>query len=252
MIDDTLVIAPGQAAALEQVFAEHGQDIAAVIVEPVMANNGLFEYDSGYFELLRKITKQNSSLLIFDEVITGFRVAWGGAASHYGIEPDIGTYGKIIGGGMPVGAVAAKKSIMESLAPLGKVYQAGTLSGNPLAMVAGIAQLSSMKRENFYQKVEVLGQYLDKKVNQLKSQRPEKPFGYRRVAGIFWFCLGQEKLPRWPQEIPASAKALYAEAFHSLLRKGVYTAPSAYEVGFLSQAHTESDIDKLIEAMSQI
>lgn len=252
MINDTLVIPPGNIAALEQVFAEHGKNIAAVIVEPVMANNGLFEYDKSYFELLRNITKKNGALLIFDEVITGFRVAWGGAASYYNVEPDIGTYGKIIGGGMPVGAIAAKRSIMEALAPQGKVYQAGTLSGNPLAMVAGLAQLRGMKNDGFYEKVEATGKYLDSKVAELKASHPEKPFGYRRVAGIFWFCLGQSEVPRWPQNIPATAKSLYAEAFHSLLSKGIYTAPSAYEVGFISSAHTKEDIDLLIGAMAEV
>lgn len=252
MINDTLVIPPGQPEALEKVFAEYPNQIAAVIVEPVMANNGLFEYDQSYLQLLRKITKQNGALLIFDEVITGFRVAWGGAAQYYNIEPDIGTYGKIIGGGMPVGAVAAKREIMETLAPLGKVYQAGTLSGNPLAMVAGLAQLKAMSQNQFYERVETLGRYLDQKVQELQASRKDRPFAYRRVAGIFWFCLGTEVAPRWPQQIPSTAKGLYAEAFHQLLRKGVYTAPSAYEVGFISMAHTEADIDLLIKAMSEV
>lgn len=252
MVDDTLVIPPGQTEALEQVFAQYGSQIAAVIVEPVMANNGLFEYSPEYFQLLRSITRKNGALLIFDEVITGFRVAWGGAAARYGIDPDIGTYGKIIGGGMPVGAIAAKKEIMEALAPIGKVYQAGTLSGNPLAMVAGLAQLKGMQKENFYEKVETLGKYLDAKVAALKASRPDRPFGFRRVAGIFWFCLGQNETPLWPQQIPTTAKGLYAESFHALLEKGIYTAPSAYEVGFLSSAHTTADVDRLTEALATL
>ena len=251
-VADTIVVAPGSREALEKAFAEHGAGIAALIVEPVMANNGLFELGREYLQFCRDITKKHGALLIFDEVITGFRIHWGGAKAYYNIDPDIGTYGKIIGGGMPVGAIAANREIMEHLAPCGKVYQAGTLSGNPLAMVAGLATLRGIQKENYYGHVQTVGTYLDQKIAALQSQRPERPFGYRRVAGIFWMCLGSQSLPNWPKVIPAAAKGLYGEAFHGLLDRGVYLAPSAYEVGFLSSAHSTSDIDLFVEALNKV
>jgi glutamate-1-semialdehyde 2,1-aminomutase len=216
-----------------------------------MANNGLFELGKDYLQYCRDISKRNGALLIFDEVITGFRLHWGGAKAYYGISPDIGTYGKIIGGGMPVGAVAAPRAIMENLAPCGQVYQAGTLSGNPLAMVAGVATLKGLERTGFYNHIKKIGSYLDKKMQTLAVDKSDQPFGYRRVESLFWICLGNKTFPAWPKNIPPEAKPLYAEKFHNLLKKGVYTAPSAYEVGFLSAAHTEADIDKFVGALSQ-
>lgn len=247
--NDTLVILPGKKEALDAVFAEYGKEIAAIIVEPVMANNGLFELGHEYLQYCRDISKKHGALLIFDEVITGFRMSWGGAKSYYKINPDIGTYGKIIGGGMPVGAIAASKFIMEHLAPIGKVYQAGTLSGNPIAMVAGLANLQGLQQTNFYEKTRELGQYMDSKVQALQSK---KPFGFRRVESLFWFSFGSAQAPQWPQEISAQAKPLYAEVFHKALEHGVYMAPSAYEVGFLSSAHSKSDIDKLLNVIDII
>lgn len=252
MIDDTLVIPPGSKEALDKVFSENGPKIAALIVEPVMANNGLFELGKDYLQYCRDITRKNGALLIFDEVITGFRIHWGGAKAYYDITPDIGTYGKIIGGGLPVGAIAASRAVMENLAPCGSVYQAGTLSGNPLAMVAGLATLKGIQHRDYYNHVKRVGRYLDSKVEELKKARPEKPFGYRRVESLIWFCFGSEALPQWPSKIPATAKSLYAETFHGLLKSGVYLAPSAYEVGFLSAAHSEKEIDLFIGTLKNL
>lgn len=246
---DTLVIAPGNTKALDKVFAEQGSSIAAIILEPVMANNGLFELGKDYLQYCRDISKKHGALLIFDEVITGFRLAWGGAKAYYNIQPDIGTYGKIMGGGLPVGAIAASKAIMEHLAPIGKVYQAGTLSGNPIAMAAGIANLKGIQKTNYYEHVKKIGAYFDLKVQELQKK---KPFGFRRVESLFWFSFGSAQAPGWPSEISSQAKPLYAEVFHSALKQGVYLAPSAYEVGFISAAHTEEDIDKLISVIEKI
>ncbi len=251
-VNDTLVIPPGRTEALDHVFAEHGKEIAAIIVEPVMANNGLFELGKEYLQYCRDISKKHGALLIFDEVITGFRLAWGGAKAYYGIFPDIGTYGKIIGGGMPVGAIAGSKFVMEHLAPIGKVYQAGTLSGNPIAMVAGIANLRGLQKTNFYETTRELGLYMDEKIARIQKNAGRKPFGFRRIESLFWFSFGSSQMPTTSQEILPHAKPLYAEIFHGALDRGVYLAPSAYEVGFLSSSHTKSDIDKLVSVIEKI
>ena len=216
------------------------------MIEPVLANNGLFELGQDYLSFCRKIATQNGALLIFDEVITGFRLAMGGAQEYYGVSADIGTYGKILGGGMPVGAVAAKANIMKNLAPLGRVYQAGTLSGNPLAMTAGLAHLKALKEKSFHSYTEELGKHLDSKILEIQKT---KALGYRRIGSIIWFVFGSQKLPLWPNEIPTGSKENYAKAFHTLLDLGFYLAPCAYEVGFLSRAHTKQDLDRFAEAL---
>ncbi len=247
MVEDTLVVPCNSIEALHEVFRKHGNEIAAIILEPIMANNGLFEFAPGYLEACREITKKHKSLLIFDEVITGFRVAWGGAKAFYKAEPDIGTYGKILGGGLPVGAIAAKSEILSQLAPEGTIYQAGTLSGNPIAMTAGISTLTAMKEMNYYEKVNSLGQYLDKKIEEIK----DKDFFYRRIEGIFWVGPGQSNAPKDPTEIGSNIKDAFRERYHGYLKNGVYLSPSVFEVGFLSSAHTTEDLDKLVRAVSQ-
>lgn len=249
IIADTLVIPYNSQEALKEVFQTHGDDIAAIIVEPIMANNGLFEFDKEWFQLCRDITHAHKSLLIFDEVITGFRVAWGGAKSLYKMEPDIGTYGKILGGGMPVGAVAARAEIMDALAPNGKVYQAGTLSGNPIAMVAGIANLRTMKEINYYEKVAELGIYLDQKIKQLQNESLRIPLFYRRIEGIFWLCPGTTSAPASPEHIGDAIRNAFKETYHKILSQGVYISPSVFEVGFISSAHTKQDLDALVGAL---
>lgn len=246
-VKETLTAPYNDVSSLEKIFSAHGNDIAAIIVEPVMANNGLFEFSKDYFEAVGRLKKKYQCLLIFDEVITGFRVGWGGAKKLYNMDPDIGTYGKILGGGMPVGAIAASRSVMENIAPTGKVYQAGTLSGNPIAMAAGIANLKTIASTNYYEKVEALGKYLDQKVIELRSKLD--PFYYKRVAGIFWLCPGMKQPPGSPNDIGQASKDAYKVSFHRLLNKGIYTAPSVFEVGFLSSAHTTSDIDFFVNAL---
>lgn len=250
-IQDTLVLEPFSIPALEKVFAEKGSEIAALIVEPILANNGLFELGKEYLQACRDLTKKSGALLIFDEVITGFRVGWDGSKGLYGVEPDLGTYGKILGGGMPVGAIAGSHELMEQLAPNGRVYQAGTLSGNPVAMAAGLATLQVMDETNHFEKIEKVGKYLDKKIEELKS-KVSWPFHYHRVQGLFWLCPGIDRVPKSPADLGASVKEAFRGNYHRLLEKGIYLAPSAFEVGFLSAPHTEGDIDRLIEALGSL
>ena len=249
VIQDTLVIPCGSIAGLERAFQEYGDSIAAVIFEPIMANNGLFEFSNEFLARARELTLQNKALLIYDEVITGFRVGWGGAKALHGITPDIGTYGKILGGGLPVGAVAARAEIMDCLAPLGKVYQAGTLSGNPIAMAAGIATLEGIKNQDYYARVEKLGAYLDEKMMAVTRKKTSIPVFYRRIKGIFWICPGHDSDPGTPENLGDTARAAFKAIYHRMLDQGVYLAPSAFEVGFISSAHSTSDLDLLAHAL---
>ena len=248
--DETIVIALHDREALQQVFKDFKDQIAAVIIEGVPANNGLLIQDREYIHFLRDITKTNGSLLIFDEVITGFRLGFEGAAHHYGIQPDILTYGKIIGGGMPVGAYGASQEIMAHISPDGGVYQAGTLSGNPVAMAAGIAALSILAQPGFYEKleqttlafVENLRAFIDK--NQLEVQ-------IFTIGSIFWFAFtAQQKIQRADQIDPASMER-YKIMHRELLNRGIYFGPSGYEVGFISAAHTAEDIATTLIAIKE-
>lgn len=251
---DTVLIEFNDKNALEKVFAEHSQDIAAVITEPVIGNSGCILPEQGYLEFLRKITKENGALLIFDEVMTGFRVALGGAQERFNIEPDITTLGKIIGGGLPVGAYGASREIMQMVAPDGPMYQAGTLSGNPLAMSAGLTCLRKIQADGFYEDLEKKSQYL---VNGLKegcqkSDLPEIKNAQFSVCGaMFGMGFSSEPIKDY-----ATAKkmntALFAEYYQKMLDQGVYLAPSAFEAGFLGAAHSYQDLDKTIDAHIQV
>ncbi len=237
---ETIVLPLNDPEALQETFAARGGEIAAVIIEPIPANNGLLIQGREYLEMLRSLTEKNGSLLIFDEVINGFRVAFGGAAELYGIEPDLVTYGKIIGGGMPVGAFAGRAEILDILAPDGPVYQAGTLSGNPVAMAAGLAQLKLLNTD-FYTRLEQLGERLEKKVNEAGLT-----WRIARVGSIFWFHKG-ETPPRRADQIDRDAMKEYAAFHRYCLERGVYLAPSGYEVGFLSSPMSEEHVDRLAE-----
>ena len=248
-VQDTLLIPYDSEEALEEVFKAHKDAIAGVIIEPILANNGLFEHKMSYLNKLRQLCTENCAMLIFDEVITGFRVALGGAQEKYGIEADIATYGKVIGGGMPIGAVAAKKEYLEQLAPTGPVYQAGTLSGNPVGMAAGIATMKALKEGNFYGKhIEELGHYFDEKITQA-CQNAKLPMDFRRVDAIFWLTPGTDTAPNAPSEITEENAKVYAGLFNHFLEQGIYIAPSAYEVGFLTLSHSKEHIDKLAKAI---
>lgn len=248
--DETIVIALDDRAALEKAFSDFKDQIAAVIIEGIPANNGLLIQEKEYIHFLRDITKANGSLLIFDEVITGFRLGFEGAARYYDVVPDIITYGKIIGGGMPVGAYGASHEVMGHISPDGGVYQAGTLSGNPIAMTAGIAALRILAQPDFYVALEKTTQQFVEKIKiYIAEQNLEvKVF---TVGSIFWFAFtDQEKIQRADQIDPISMEK-YKRMHRALLNRGVYFGPSGYEVGFVSAAHTEDDLDRTLAALKE-
>lgn len=247
---ETIVLPLGDPDILEATLAEHGHDVAAIIIEPIPANNGLLLQTKAFLECLRLKCYKYGCLLIFDEVISGFRVGFEGAAGVYGIKPDIVTYGKIIGGGMPVGAYGASHELMANISPDGPVYQAGTLSGNPVAMSAGLAACKVLLQPNFY---EDLAEKTARFVNIFETHCNNKGYevSFPRIGSIFWIAFSKATIFRADQIEAASMekfKVLHAE----LLKRGVYLGPSGYEVGFVSSAHTEADLNeaaaKLCEA----
>jgi len=232
--------------SLQALFSEKGSEIACVILEPVPANAGLYLPEPGYLEGIRKLCTDHGALLIFDEVMTGFRLAPGGAQEVFGITPDLTTLGKVIGGGLPVGAFGGRAEIMDHLAPLGSVYQAGTLSGNPLALAAGLAQLKEMERINGWKLLEELGAAMEASVRALIKG---KPFTFHRIGSMF--CLYFTEGPvRHLAQAKKSDTAAFARFFHGALREGFYLAPSQFEAGFLSTAHTPGDLETVAAKMA--
>jgi glutamate-1-semialdehyde 2,1-aminomutase len=248
-VNETLVVKLDSEEAVEQAFKEHGKDIACIIIEPIPANNGLLLQRKEYLQFLRDICTKHEALLIFDEVISGFRVGFEGAAGHYEIKPDIMTFGKIIGGGFPVGMYASSKEIMSSVSPEGNVYQAGTLSGNPVAMAAGIAQLQECLKPGFYSS---LAEKTEKLTNGIAKHFDSKNFRIFRVGSIFWLSFSDKEHVRNADEIGADGIKRFNDLYHKLLNSGVYFGPSGYEVGFVSAAHTQEDISKTIDSFGQI
>ncbi len=247
---DTLTAVYNNISSVEQLFEENKNQIAAVIIEPVAANMGVIPPKEGFLKELSGICRQYSALLIFDEVITGFRLAAGGAQEYFGVEADIVTFGKIIGGGMPVGAYAGRKEIMEHVAPCGGVYQAGTLSGNPVAMAAGLAQLEILKSkpeiyEDINKKAEVLGNGFEKIVQKYKA-----PIILNRVGSLLCGFFSQNPVTNY-QEAKLSNTNYYATYFKSMLSKGIYLAPSQFEAMFVSSAHTYEDLDATLKAAEE-
>lgn len=242
---ETIVLPLNDLEVLEKTLQQYGHDIACIIIEPVPANNGLLLQDRDFLEGLRLKCYEHGVLLIFDEVISGFRVGFEGAAGHYRIQPDIVTYGKIIGGGMPVGAYGASHEIMAQIAPDGPVYQAGTLSANPVAMAAGLAALEQLLMPGFY---EALEQKTKRFVQAIQNHCDTK--GYEvsipQIASIFWINFSRERIVRADQ-IEASSMEKFKILHLELLRRGIYFGPSGYEVGFISAAHSEADIDEAVE-----
>jgi glutamate-1-semialdehyde 2,1-aminomutase len=236
---------------LVDLFRTEGARIAAVIIEPVPANNGLLIQRPEFLQLLRDQCSEHGALLIFDEVISGFRIGKGGAAEYYDITPDIATFGKVIGGGMPVGAFASTEEIMRHLAPLGGVYQAGTLSGNPVAMTAGLTTLRILEETNGWQQLDARGQYLEILLNPL-LEGAGIDVTLARVGSIFWLAWHSNSLPRSAEAIAAEAGDTYARIFHALLARGIALAPSAYEVGFISMAHSREDIDQFAATLGHV
>jgi glutamate-1-semialdehyde 2,1-aminomutase len=248
---DTLTANYNDLASVEKIFAEFGNQIAAIIVEPVAANMGTVLPQKGFLEGLRKITEDNGALLIFDEVITGFRLAPGGAQEYYGVMPDITTLGKIIGGGLPVGAYGGKKSIMQQLAPVGPIYQAGTLSGNPLAMAAGLVMLKTLKdNPSIYAELERKAIKLENGLKENIQKTGTKAVINRVGSLLTMFFTDLEKIESF-EEVMQSDKDKYARYFSLALEAGVYLAPSQFEAAFISNAHSDEDIDNAIEASYQ-
>jgi glutamate-1-semialdehyde 2,1-aminomutase len=243
-VKETIVVPLNNKEAVTQAFAQFRDEIACVIIEPIPANNGLLLQEKEYLQFLRDICTTNKTLLLFDEVISGFRVGFCGAAGYYDIKPDIITYGKIIGGGFPVGAYGASKEIMASISPEGNVYQAGTLSGNPVAMTAGIAQLTECLKPNFYKDLETKTQIL---ITGLKKNT-KHDFTIFSIGSIFWLAFTNKKAIRSAEDIDVDSMKHFKVLYHSLLENNIYSGPSGYEVGFMSEAHTQEDIDKTIKA----
>ncbi len=242
----TLTAPFNDAAALTHIFDEHGRDIAACIVEPVVGNMGCVAPQEGFLQTLRDITRRHGALLIFDEVMTGFRLARGGAQALFGVSPDITTLGKIIGGGLPVGAYGGSREIMEHIAPAGPVYQAGTLSGNPLAMTAGLVTLRRLRDASLYEQLERAGARLV--AGMTEAARETGTVTTTNRAGSMWTSFFNDRAVTDWATASMSDRATYGKFFHAMLGAGVYLAPSQFEAGFISIRHTDDIIDRTIEA----
>jgi glutamate-1-semialdehyde 2,1-aminomutase len=247
--NETIVIDYNDTQALNQAFQKYGASIACVIVEPFPANCGLILPKEGYLEELRSITKKHGSLLIFDEVMTGFRLALGGVQELVNITPDLTAMGKIIGGGLPVGAIGGKAEIMDHLAPDGPVYQAGTLSGNPLALAAGIASLKKLIEEAPYQRLEMLGKRMQDALSSV-AQEQGIPLQVPQVGSMFALFFNETPVSNFPEALQSDTD-LFSRFFKEALQRGVYLPPSAYETCFISTAHEASAIDEAIDSLTQ-
>lgn len=246
MTSQTAVLPLDDEDALESFFRQHGDRVAAVIIEGIPANNGLLIQRHEYVRLLRALTERHGALLILDEVITGFRIGMGGAAAYYGIRPDLVTYGKIIGGGMPVGAFGGRSDVMNMLSPLGSVYQAGTLSGNPVAMVAGLTTLCKLADGRIHAQLEERNRRF---VSGLLARLSGKTVTIAGVSSIFWIVF-QRDLPRSASAINSDGISHFNRMHESILDQGVYLPPSGYEVCFLSAAHTDEMLDRAADVLA--
>ena len=235
--------------SVKELFANNPGEIAGVILEPVVGNAGFITPEPGFLEGLRELTKENGALLVFDEVMTGFRIAYGGAQSKFGITPDLTTMGKVIGGGLPVGAYGGRAEIMAMVAPAGPMYQAGTLSGNPLAMTAGIKTLEILQRPGSYEQLEARTKRLSNGI-QAAAQAAGLPICGSSISAMFGFFLTEGPVRNF-EEAKAADTARFAQLHRAMLERGVYLAPSAFEAGFTSLAHSEADIDATIEAFRE-
>lgn len=237
--------------AVNDIFEQYGNEIACIILEPVAGNMGCILPEKGFLQGLRDACDKAGSLLIFDEVMTGFRVALGGAQALYDIEPDLTTLGKVIGGGMPVGALGGKASLMDGLAPVGKVYQAGTLSGNPVAMAAGLATLTLIEQEGFFENLTKRTGELVKQL-QLSAAEYHIPLSVSAVGGMFGLAFSEKKNICSFEDISESNIDRFKLFFHAMLAEGIYLAPSAFEAGFLSSEHGEKEIEKTLKAADKV
>jgi glutamate-1-semialdehyde 2,1-aminomutase len=245
--DLTLTLPYNDAEAVRQCLQVQGDEVAAIIVEPVAGNMNCVPPADGFLQALRRLCDEHGCLLIFDEVMTGFRVALGGAQSLYGVAPDLSTFGKVIGAGMPVGAFGGKREYMELVAPSGPVYQAGTLSGNPVAMAAGLANLDLICEPGFYEKLGNRTEALVEGIREVASDAGV-PMAFSRVGGMFGlFFTDQAEVTTFTEVMACDVEA-FKRFFHAMLESGVYLAPSAFEAGFVSSAHSEQDIADTVAA----
>ena len=246
---NTITVPYNDLDTLKQVFEAEGQDIAAIILEPVVGNMGVVPPLPGFLEGLRELTRQYGALFICDEVMTGFRVAYGGAQALYNIEPDLSTFGKVIGGGLPVGAYAGRKEIMEQISPAGPIYQAGTLSGNPLAMSAGIAALQVLQQPGVYEELERKSAKLDAGLQQAAAAAGAV-VSFNRVGSMLCVFFTGQKVIDYDTACTSDTKK-FGVYFRSMLEQGIYLAPSQFEAAFMSLAHSDEDIEKTIAAAHQ-
>jgi glutamate-1-semialdehyde 2,1-aminomutase len=263
----TIVLPFNDPESLEAAFSRHGRELAAVILELVPANAGLYLPKPGYLELLRQLTSEHGTVLIADEVMTGFRLGPAGAQGRFGITPDLSTFGKIIGGGLPVGAFGGRADIMDCLAPLGPVYQAGTLSGNPLAMAAGLATLEQLagsgkcevrdksevrspKSEDVYERLETLGAQLEAGMKEV-ARNAGVPVRFQRIGSMFCGYFTSEPVHNLSDAM-RSDRERFKKFFHGMLAEGIYLAPSQFEAGFLSTAHSAQDIEATVRAAARV
>ena len=246
---NTLTAPYNDLEAVKELFAENPDAISGVILEPIVGNAGFIPPEPGFLEGLRELTKENGALLVFDEVMTGFRISYGGAQERFGVTPDLTTLGKVIGGGLPVGAYGGRKDIMSMVAPAGPVYQAGTLSGNPLAMTAGIKTLEILKQEGSYERLESMTKRLINGICE-SAKAAGLAINGKSISGMFGFYLCDGPVRNFEEAKQANSK-YFAKLHRSMLQKGVYLAPSAFEAGFMSLAHSEDDIDATLKAFNE-
>jgi len=246
---DTLVLKFNDVAGIQQAFSEHGEQIAAVILEPVVGNMGCVPATNEFLQVVRQQTERHGAVLIFDEVMTGFRVAYGGAQSLFGIQPDLTTFGKIVGGGMPIGAYGGRQEIMDQVLPAGKVFQAGTLSGNPIATAAGIATLEALQQGDLYPKLERLAAKLAEGVHQAATKL-DVPHTIGRVGSMLTLFFNPQKVTDWEVASQCDTER-FAKYFWGMMEHGVYLPCSQFEASFISTAHTDEHIEQTIQAAQQ-
>ena len=247
----TITLSYNNIEEVKKTFAEIGEQIACIIVEPVAGNMNCIPPVPGFLEGLREVCDEYGSVLILDEVMTGFRVSLGGAQSFYNIKPDLTTLGKVIGGGMPVGAFGGKREIMEHIAPLGPVYQAGTLSGNPVAMAAGLATLNIIEQPGFYETLTKKTETLVKGLEE-RAAKTNIPLTTNQAGAMFGFFFTAEKNISTFEQVSACDAERFKKFYHGMLQQGVYLAPSSYETGFVSSAHSDEDITKTLDAAEKV
>ena len=250
VVEDTLTLDYNQLDQVETTFSEQGETIAAVIVEPVAGNMNCVPPVAGFLEGLRNLCDQYQSLLIFDEVMTGFRVALGGAQTLLGIKPDLTTLGKVIGGGMPVGAIGGRVDVMEHISPTGPVYQAGTLSGNPIAVAAGLATLELVTEPGFYERLTATAKRLTQGLEELGRSKGI-PIATNQVGGMFGVFFTEERQVRSFQHVMGGDVDRFNRYFHAMLKRGIYMAPSAFEAAFVSGAHGHTEVDATLQAAEE-